>query len=125
MKRVLIVDDSSMARMFIRQCLEAIGFRNVDFVEAENGAIALDKIESVRIDLVITDLTMPIMDGESLLSKIKNDSRYSNLPVLIISSAANPAKEAELNQNGALALLAKPFSPADLYKTLQEFIPEE
>ncbi len=124
MTRIIIVDDSSIARMLIQRCLEAIGFSQAEFIEAENGQDAFDKINSAPVDLVITDLTMPLMDGESLLNILKSDSRYTDLPVLIISSAGTPAKEAELIQNGALALLSKPFTPADLYKTLQEFIPE-
>jgi two-component system chemotaxis response regulator CheY len=123
MKKIVIVDDSGMARMFIRRCLEAIGFSQAEFLEAKNGQDALDKIGTTAVDLLITDLTMPIMDGESLLKKLKGDASRAALPVLIISSAINPAKEAELKQNGALAVLAKPFTPADLYKTLQEFIP--
>ncbi len=125
MKRILIVDDSSMARMFIQRCLEAIGFRTVEFIEAVNGQDALDKIDSQPVDLILTDLTMPVLDGHELLKKIKSDSKYTDVPVLVISSAGNPAKEAELLETGALALLGKPFTPADLYKVLQEFIPEE
>ncbi|MCB2183628.1 MAG: response regulator [Desulfobulbaceae bacterium] len=124
MKKILIADDSGMARMFVKRCLEAIGFRTVEFVEAENGQDALDKIDADPVDLIVTDLTMPVMDGESLLKKIKGESRYAALPVLVISSAGNPAREAELRKNGALAVLAKPFTPADLYKVLHEFIPE-
>ncbi len=123
MKKIVIVDDSGMARMFIQRCLEAIGFSQAEFIEAENGQDALDKIASAPIDLLITDLTMPVMDGETLLTNIKSESTYTDLPVLIISSAVNPAREAELKANGALGILSKPFTPADLYKALHEFIP--
>jgi len=123
--KIIIVDDSDMARMFIQRCLEAIGFSGAEFVEAENGQDAWDKINASPVDLIVTDLTMPVMGGESLLIKLKSHSNYTALPVLIISSAGNPARVAELKQNGALAVLAKPFTPADLYKTLQEFIPED
>jgi len=122
--KIIIVDDSGMARMFIQRCLEAIGFSEAEFVETGNGQEAWDKIDVCPVDLIVTDLTMPVMDGESLLKKIKSDSRYGDLPVVIISSACNPAREVELKQNGALAVLSKPFTPADLYKTLQEFIQE-
>ena len=69
MQRIIIVDDSSMARMFIQRCLEAIGFSQAEFIEAKNGQDALDKIDDVSIDLIVTDLTMPVMDGETLLKK--------------------------------------------------------
>ncbi len=122
--KILIVDDSGMARMFIQRCLEAIGFSEAEFVEAENGQEAWGEIDVCPVDLVVSDLTMPVMDGEALLKKIKSDARYGELPVVIISSACNQARQEELENDGALAVLSKPFTPADLYKTLQEFIQE-
>ena len=120
--KIIIVDDSDMARMFIQRCLEAIGFSEAEFFEAKNGQDALDQIDRTPVDLIVTDLTMPVMDGESLLKTLKANPKYTDLPVLIISSAINPIREEELKQNGAFALLAKPFTPADLYQALQEFI---
>ena len=125
MKRILIVDDSVTARIFVRRCLEAIGFSQAEFVEAENGRIALDKAKENPVDLVVSDLTMPEMDGESLLKRLKSNPTLHEVPVLIISSAGNPAKVTELLEMGALAVLAKPFSPADIYGVLQPFIPTE
>lgn len=77
MQKIVIVDDSAMARMFIQRCLEAIGFSQAEFVEAENGQDALAKIVGAPLDLLVSDLTMPVMDGEALLKEIKSDSRYA------------------------------------------------
>jgi len=121
MTRIAIVDDSETARMFIRRCLEIVSRGEVEFVEAENGKSALEKIRLNPVDLLLSDLTMPVMDGEKLLRWIKSNPELCDIPVLIVSSAGNPAKESELIAAGALGVLAKPVSPAKLNAFLEDF----
>ncbi|MFA6498400.1 MAG: response regulator [Desulfurivibrionaceae bacterium] len=120
--RIAIVDDSGTARMFIRRCLEIAGFQGAEIIEAENGKDALEKIRSAPVDLLLTDLTMPVMDGTTLLKWIKANPKLSALPVLVISSAGNPAKEIELKALGAMGVLDKPVSPAKLNMLLRDFL---
>lgn len=122
MKRIAIVDDSETARMFIRRCLEIIGLAEATFVEAEHGKDALEKIKDGQVDLLLTDLTMPVMDGETLLKWVKASPKLCDIPVVVISSAGNPAKEAELLKLGAVGVLAKPVSPAKLNAVLEPYI---
>lgn len=122
--RIAIVDDSGTARMFIRRCLEIAGFQTAEIIEAENGKDALEKIRNVPVDLLLTDLTMPVMDGTTLLKWIKANPKMSALPVLVISSAGNPAKELELKALGAMGVLDKPVSPAKLNMLLHDFLEE-
>jgi len=125
MKHIIIADESRASRMFIRRCLEIVGFQDVTFLEAGDGQEVLNLIrEKPVVDLLVTDLDMPIMDGESLLRNVKKDPQFSSLPVLVITSAGNPAKEAELMALGAFAILNKPVSPADLFQKLKCFIQE-
>lgn len=124
MKRIAIVDDSETARMFIRRCLEIIGLAEATIVEAEHGKDALEKIKDEPVDLLLTDLTMPVMDGETLLKWVKASPKLCDIPVIVISSAGNPAKEAELLKLGAVAVLAKPVSPAKLNVVLEPYIGE-
>lgn len=119
MKRIVIADDSYTARMFIRRCLEIVGFREAQFAEATNGKEALALIKEAPTDLLVTDLNMPVMDGETLLKWVKANPRLNGLPVLVITSAGNPAKEAELLKNGAFAILNKPVNPPALSEVLQ------
>jgi len=70
MKRVVIADDSQTARMFIRRCLEIVGLAETEFVEADNGREALARIKEAPTDLLVTDLNMPLMDGEMLLMNL-------------------------------------------------------
>ena len=119
MKRIVIADDSYTARMFIRRCLEIVGFRDAQFAEATNGKEALALLKEAPADLLVTDLNMPVMDGETLLKWVKANPRLNELPVLVITSAGNPAKEAELLKNGAFAILNKPVNPPALSEVLQ------
>ncbi len=119
MKRVVIADDSQTARMFIRRCLEIIGFDDAQFVEAENGREALALVKEEATTLLITDLNMPVMDGEMLLKWVRGNPRLSEVEVLVVTSAGNPAKESELVAMGARAVLRKPVSPTALRQKLE------
>ena len=101
MKRIVIADDSATARMFIRRCMEIVGCRENAFIEVENGKEALDCLKKKPADLVVADLNMPVMDGETLLKWIKASPRFNSIPVVIITSAVNSAKEKELADMGA------------------------
>lgn len=118
MKRVVIADDSQTARMFIRRCLEIIGLADAQFIEAENGREALLQMKETAPDLLVTDLNMPVMDGELLLRWIKSSPRLCHIHVLVVTSAGNAAKEAELLKLGACGVLRKPVSPAALSQML-------
>lgn len=123
MKRILVVDDSETARMFVRRCLEAIGFKEAAFSEAENGQQALEQMAKDPVDLLVTDLTMPVLDGVGLVKTMRGEPRYKDTKIIIISSAGNMARKRELLELGAMAVLPKPFAPADMYKVLYSFIP--
>ena len=130
MNRIIIADDSETARMFIKRCLEIIGLRDAQFLEAANGrdALQLAKGQLAKgepADLLVSDLNMPVMDGVTLLKWVKTSPKLVQLPVLIITSAGNPAKEQELMEQGALAVLNKPVSPANLLKALGPMIDTE
>lgn len=129
MKTIIIADDSRTARMVTRRCLEIAGLDQVDILEAEDGAAALDLVRSHEADLLITDLNMPRMDGMALLRAIKSSPRLNHLPVLVISSMSSQSRELELIKLGAFALLAKPVSPAAIKEALtaleEQPVPEE
>lgn len=125
MKRIVIADDSATARMFIKRCLEIIGFGNETIIEAANGKEALARVKEEPTDLVITDLNMPVMDGETLLKWIRANPKLNEIPVLVISSAGTPAKEAELLELGAIAILSKPVSPPALMEKIEPLLADQ
>lgn len=120
MKTILIVDDSSTARIFIKRCLEIAGLRGSNFLEASDGNKALEIIAREPIDIVFSDLNMPNMDGKQLLKEIKWGKGGTDIPVFIVSSASSPAKEIELIAAGAEAVISKPISPASIIPKLKK-----
>ena len=117
MNRIIIADDSSTARMFTVRCLEVLGFKGIEIIECENGAEALLSLREGPTDLLITDLTMPIMDGTSLVKAIAGDERIKLKRIIVVTSAGNAAKEEELSEYGA-KIIRKPISPAKLSEVL-------
>jgi two-component system, chemotaxis family, chemotaxis protein CheY len=118
MLKVLIVDDSSTARMFIRRCLEIAGCRGADFQEAGNGKEALDLLKEAPVDFILADLNMPVLDGRNMLKRLKSSPRTCDIPVVVISSASNPASDVELIAEGAYAVLSKPITPPVLIASI-------
>lgn len=125
-KTIMIVDDSRMARMFIRQCLEIAGFKDSTFIEAEDGQQAYGiLVQHPETSLVITDLNMPKKDGKQLLQDIKAHGDLSKLPVVIITSGKTAVLETQLKQLGAHSVVGKPISPAILAASLKSLLSGE
>ncbi|MEA3545798.1 MAG: response regulator [Thermodesulfobacteriota bacterium] len=122
MKRIIIADDSTTARMFIKRCLQIIGLGDVEIIEAEHGKEALTAAKAQEVDLLLTDLNMPVMDGETLIKWVKASPKLGDLPVIVITSAGNPAKEAQLLELGAHRVLNKPVSPPMMMDALADFL---
>lgn len=122
MKRILVADDSATARMLIIKCLEIIGFAGAEIIEAENGKSALLAVKAQQVDLLLTDLNMPIMDGETLLRWVKSSPKLNYLPVVVITSVGSYAKELQLLELGAYKVISKPITPADMFDALGGFV---
>ncbi|MBF0286448.1 MAG: response regulator [SAR324 cluster bacterium] len=119
MERILIVDDSKVARMLIRRCLEIAGYADKEFMEAGNGKEALAELKKKTADLVIADLNMPLMDGEGLIKWMRKSSVLQDIPVIFVTSANNEARSAQLTKLGAKAILGKPIAPPRLAEVLE------
>jgi len=105
--------------MFIRRCMEIAGERSAEFVEVEGGDEVLQVLEGGAADLLLTDLTMPGLDGTELVRRIRSNQKWQTMPIIVITSAKNPAKEAELLGLGATVVLGKPVSPALISQALK------
>ena len=117
--RILIADDSSTARLFTKKCLEIAGKQQEEFLEVATGKEAYDLIQKEKIDLLITDLTMPDMDGTELLKKLHESGKSADFPIMVITSAFNHSKERELLSYGAGAILSKPVNPSKVFAALK------
>jgi two-component system chemotaxis response regulator CheY len=119
-RNVVIADDSALARMFIRRCLEIAGLGDANFIEASDGSEAIACMKKIKADLLVTDLTMPNMNGIELMRKIASSPRLSGTPVLVVTSAGNAEQRKELLELGVTRILSKPISPPILIEALQD-----
>lgn len=110
-RTILIVDDSETSRMIIRKCFTMTGDEDATFLEAEDGIHALSTLGSIVVDLVVTDLNMPRMDGLTLLRKLRKGDRTRDLPVVVISSMGNDHLDQELRDLKVTAIIRKPLTP--------------
>jgi two-component system, chemotaxis family, chemotaxis protein CheY len=116
--RFLVVDDFSTMRRIVRNLLKELGFTNVD--EAEDGQIALTKLQGGGFDFVITDWNMPNMDGLTLLQTIRASAALKHLPVLMITAEAKKENIIAAAQAGASGYIVKPFTAATLNEKMQK-----
>jgi two-component system chemotaxis response regulator CheY len=116
--KFLVVDDFSTMRRIVRNLLKELGFNNVD--EAEDGAVAFQKLERGDFEFVVTDWNMPNMDGLTLLQKIRGTPGLKHLPVLMITAEAKKENIIAAAQAGASGYIVKPFTAATLSEKLQK-----
>jgi len=110
--RVLVVDDSSLVRLYYRDVLEKSGY---DVDQAMNGLEAMERVLAQPFDLLIVDVNMPKMDGFSFLRELRrSNSQAAVLPVLVITTEAGREDAEEARAVGANFYLVKPVSEADL-----------
>ncbi len=119
-KKILITEDSPTMRSLIVSTLEAIG--DFDIVEAENGFEALRVLPRERVDLVITDINMPDINGLELVSFVKNNPNYQSTPLIIISTEGSDRDRDKGMALGADAYLVKPFVPEQLQELIKKYL---
>jgi serine/threonine-protein kinase len=113
--RVLVVDDSTAARSHVRRVLEGLGLRQI--TEAVNGAEAVDLLEKGPYDLVVTDYTMPFLDGRGLVEFIRQRSSARSVPIVVVTSETDPAKLGAVRRLGVSAVCDKSF-PAETVRAV-------
>ena len=118
--KFLVVDDFSTMRRIVRNLLKELGFSNVD--EAEDGVVALQKLNHDDFDFVISDWNMPNMDGLSLLKAIRADDKLKRLPVLMVTAEAKKENIIAAAQAGANGYVVKPFTAATLDEKLNKIL---
>jgi two-component system chemotaxis response regulator CheY len=115
--RVLVVDDSAAARVHIRSVLAGLGLRHV--VEAADGAEAVALLQRETYDLVVTDYTMPRLDGRGLVDFIRRRSPTPSVPVIVVTSESDPAKLDALRRLGVSAICDKSFKREEVRGLLE------
>lgn len=125
--RMLIVDDSPAMRTFIGRVVEISGFDCDPYLEAGDGEEALKVLDREWVDVILTDINMPNMNGEQLVERLETDDRLSSIPVLVISTDGTAKRIDRLMSKGADGYVTKPFTPEVLREELERLlgVPDE
>jgi len=118
-KSVLIVDDSESIREVVSFTLENEGY---NVLIANDGTDALSFLNGNPIDLIITDLHMPQMDGISLIKEVRKMDTYQRIPILFLTTESQVSKKLEAKEAGATGWIIKPFVPAKLIAALNKVL---
>ncbi|NOU10614.1 MAG: response regulator [Nitrospira sp.] len=120
-KTALIVDDSRTMRQMVAFTLTSAGFT---VVEAEDGKDAVNKVSGgAKMDIVVTDLNMPEMDGIALIKELRKMSAFKFTPILMLTTESAMEKKKEGKEAGATGWIVKPFNPEVLLKTIAKVLP--
>jgi two-component system chemotaxis response regulator CheY len=112
--RVLIVDDSSVMRKIVGRSLRQAGLEILEILEASNGSEALTLVKGNSLDLILTDINMPLMDGLEFVRQLRHIESAQHIPVIMITTEAGEAHVVEALSLGASGYIRKPFTPEQI-----------
>jgi two-component system chemotaxis response regulator CheY len=110
-KTIMTVDDSASVRLMVKFTLAELGF---EIVEAVDGSDALRKIEKKPVQMLITDINMPELDGISLVKKVREIPACKFIPIIMLTTESQEEKKREGKKAGATGWIVKPFRPDQL-----------
>lgn len=116
-KRALAVDDSKTMRDMVSFTLKGAGF---EVIEAEDGKDAIAKLGTSKVDVVITDLNMPNMNGFELIRNLRAQESYKFTPILMLTTEGDDSKKLEGKSAGATGWIIKPFNPEKLIQVINK-----
>ena len=120
MKTILIVEDSATTRALIRAVIDELG--EFETVEASSGFEALKILPQQEYDLIITDINMPDINGLELINFVRNNPRYKQIPIIIVSTERSEEDKKRGMALGATAYVTKPFKSSELQEIIQKTI---
>src|SRR6476661_2826668 len=116
-KQILIVDDEEAIRLLLNEVLKD----EYTIYTCENGLKAISWLsQGNKVDLIITDIVMPKMDGLSLVKNLRCSTKMRDIPIIVLSSCAGDEYELKALQNGVFDFVQKPFDPVKLEKIVKE-----
>jgi two-component system chemotaxis response regulator CheY len=119
MKKILAVDDSPSMRQMVTYTLKRAGF---EVYEAEDGVDALEVAKKTDVDLVLTDINMPKMDGIELIKSLRAIPDYSKKPILTLTTEGAAETKSKGRAAGATGWIVKPFDPEILVATINKVL---
>lgn len=116
--KVLIVDDSSVMRKIVERALRQAGLELSEVLEASNGAEGLAEVQKGAIDIILSDINMPVMDGLEFLKSLSEVDAAKGVPVVMITTEGSEARVVEALSVGAKGYIRKPFTPEQVKERL-------
>jgi two-component system chemotaxis response regulator CheY len=121
---VLIVDDSLSMRSVIKKTIKVSGFKVGEYFEAADGKEALKILADAWVDLVLTDINMPNMNGLELITMMHEDQILSSIPVVMVTTEGSQKSVQKSMEMGAKGYIKKPFQPEDIKRILNRIMGE-
>ena len=118
-KRILAVDDSPSVRQMVKLTLAGAGY---DIVEAGDGAEGLSKARASTLDMVVTDLNMPVLNGLGLIRELRKLPAYRGVPILFLTTESDPEMKQQAKAAGATGWITKPFQQDQLVAIVRKVL---
>jgi two-component system chemotaxis response regulator CheY len=118
-KTILSVDDSASIRQMVKLTLTGAGY---NVVQAGDGAEGLAKAREAAVDLVVTDLNMPVMNGLGLIRELRKLPAYKGVPILFLTTESDAAMKQEAKAAGATGWITKPFQQEQLIAVVRKVL---
>lgn len=118
-KKILIIDDSAVFRKVVSMNLKHAGY---EVMEAVDGLDALNKLPTIKPNLIVCDVNMPNMDGLTFVSKVRADEDNRFIPIIMLTTESQEEKKKKGMEAGAKAWLVKPFAPEQLLSAISKLI---
>jgi CheY-like chemotaxis protein len=119
--KIMIVDDCQTTRKILSLYLKSKGF---EIVTADNGLDAIEKLAAHAVNMILTDLNMPYMDGIELTKTIRSDPAWSSLPILMVTTEADPEERERARQAGANGYIVKPVTADSVTQNIKSILHE-
>jgi len=120
--KVLIVDDSAVMRKIVERALRQAGLELTEVLEASNGAEALAEVQKGSLDIILSDINMPVMDGLEFLRNLATLEAGKGVPVVMITTEGSEARVVEALSVGARGYIRKPFTPEQVKERVTPLI---
>ena len=119
-KTIMVVDDSLSVRQMMSFTLGNAGY---EVVEAEDGKDALDKLSGLQVNMIVTDLNMPNVNGIDLIRSVRSKSEHKYIPIVVLTTESHESRKRESKEAGATGWITKPFKPDQLIGVIEKVMP--
>ncbi|MEJ2644638.1 MAG: response regulator [Gammaproteobacteria bacterium] len=118
-KTILVVDDSASLRQVVSLTLKRAGY---EVMEAGDGREALGKLDGVRVNLIVSDVNMPNMDGIAMVQEIRKDPKNRFTPIIMLTTESQDAVKQKGKEAGVKAWMVKPFKPDQMLNAVSKLV---